>query len=91
MNTFMIPAWFQSDVYYQNKLTSLGAGWSEEGLNTALLAAGYSLDAQGLYRHFVDYGNSEGVSPNALFDTQGYLRNKTADFFGVKNPTDAQI
>ncbi|MDL2276005.1 hypothetical protein LJC22_07775 [Desulfosarcina sp. OttesenSCG-928-G10] len=83
----MIPAWFQADVYFQNKL----AGGDAEALNAALLAAGYSLDIQGLYRHFVDCGNSEGVSPNPLFDTWQHLRNKTADAFGVENPTDGQI
>ncbi|MDL2275775.1 hypothetical protein LJC22_06585 [Desulfosarcina sp. OttesenSCG-928-G10] len=91
MADFGVPAWFQKDAYYQNKLASLGDGWTGASLDSTFLGAGYSLDAQGMYRHFVDYGNSENISPNSLFDAQTYLRNKTADFFAANGPTGEQI
>lgn len=91
MAEITVPAWFSSSVYFQNKLTSLGQGWTRDALNAAFTSAGYSLDAAGMYRHFLDFGNSEGVSPNSLFNTQQYLENKAADFFGVSNPTNSQI
>lgn len=91
MTDFMVPSWFQPTVYYQNKLASLGGDWTQSALDAAFLGAGYTLDVGGMYRHFCDYGNGEGISPNALFDTWQYLRNKTANTFGVKTPTDVQI
>lgn len=30
----------------------------------------------GAYQHFLDYGMSEDVSPNALFDVDAYYSNK---------------
>jgi len=85
------PKWFFADLYYANKLAALGAGWTQEKLDAAFLAAGYSLDNDGLYRHFVEYGNAEGLSPNSFFSTDQYLANKTAQFFNVENPTADQI
>ncbi len=85
------PGWFDADMYYNNKLAQLGSGWGKAALDAALLASGYSSDSSGLYRHFVDYGNAEGLSPSPYFDTQQYLVNKTADFYGVSSPSALQI
>lgn len=76
-----VPAWFDSQVYFENKLASLGAGWDSLALKQAFESSGYKTDAEGLYQHFVDFGNREGISPNAYFVDSEYLYNKAVDYY----------
>ena len=82
-----VPSWFEKDVYFNNKLQMMGEGWDSLQLKAAFDAAGYSTDAEGLYRHFLDYGNAEGVSASSWFDSSEYLYNKAADYYGRTNIT----
>ena len=86
-----VPQWFSATAYYENKLASLGGDWTATKLDAALREAGYGTSDEGLYRHFVEYGNDEGVSPNAYFSTKQYLYNKAADFYNVESPSTIQI
>lgn len=70
------PSWFESQVYFQNKLEQLGPDWDAAKLEAALKDAGYSMDADGLYKHFQDWGNAERISPNNLFNVAEYLQAK---------------
>lgn len=78
------PAWFDKDVYLANKLAQLqaddpNAGWTDMALLEALNNAGFNpFTADGVYAHFVAYGNAEGISPNAYFDEATYMANKLA-------------
>lgn len=83
-----VPSWFEKDAYFNNKLQMMGEGWDSLRLKVAFDAAGYSTDAEGLYRHFLDYGNAEGVSGSSWFDNSEYLYNKAADYYGRTNITD---
>lgn len=80
-----VPSWFDASAYFQNKCNA--SGLSQVKLKMAFESAGYSTDAEGLYRHFVDFGNAEGVSPNGCFNADEYLRNKAADFYGTTSVT----
>lgn len=75
------PAWFSFDVYFENKLKQLqatepGAHWDSAALQKAFLDAGYAVDEDGMYRHFVEYGNAENVSPNSWFQVNYYMNSK---------------
>ena len=59
----------------------MGAGWDSLTLNKAFAEAGYGTDADGLYRHFEEYGNREGISPNPYFVPSQYLYNKAVDYY----------
>lgn len=77
------PAWFNYETYVSNKLAQLqaaepDAGWTAESLQAAFTANGYSSDANGMYRHFVDFGNAENVSPSPYFVVSEYMANKLA-------------
>ena len=78
------PAWFDKDVYLDNKLAQLQAdepnnGWDELKMAEAFNNAGFNpFTADGVYAHFVAYGNAENVSPNAYFDVDTYFANKLA-------------
>lgn len=77
------PAWFNYETYVSNKLAQLqatepDAGWTAESLQAAFTANGYSNDADGMYRHFVDFGNAENVSPSSYFVVSEYMANKLA-------------
>lgn len=77
------PAWFNYATYVANKLAQLqatepDADWTSESLQAAFTAAGYSNDADGMYRHFVEWGNAENVSPSPWFVTSEYMANKLA-------------
>lgn len=77
------PAWFNYDAYVANKLAQLqaaepDAGWTAESMQAAFTAAGYSNDADGMYQHFVQYGNAENVSPSSYFVVSEYMANKLA-------------
>ncbi len=97
MPTYPVPAWFDADHYFSSKLQQMQDGqlWgsSKDGvlLQKAFFDSGYSLDADGYYRHFVEYGNKENVSPSKFFDTTEYLKNKTTQVYGVAEPSEAQM
>ena len=57
------PSWFNAKDYLTNKLAQPFANEGYEG-------------EDGAYQHFLDYGMSEDVSPNALFDVDAYYSNK---------------
>lgn len=93
----MAPAWFESETYFNNKLTQWQqedpeAGRTADDLLAALEDAGY-VGEDGLYRHFVDYGNAENISPNAYFDAEYYFQSKAANYYDVAfgAVTSAQI
>ncbi len=86
-----VPSWFESGVYFDNKLAQLGGNWDSLTLKTAFEAAGYPVTAEGLYAHFVEYGNAENVSPNSFFVTSEYLYNKAVDYYGKASVTTEQV
>lgn len=78
------PAWFDKDVYLANKLAQLQAdepnnGWDMLKMLEAFNNAGFNpFTDDGIYAHFVAFGNAEGISPNAYFDEGTYFTNKLA-------------
>ena len=86
------PVWFDPKVYFNNKLASL-EGYNDLTLTAAFTGAGYGVDADGLYRHFQDFGNAENVSPSAYFDAGYYMQAKAATYFGkaVNTVTGAEV
>ena len=78
------PAWFDKDVYLVNKLAQLQAdepnnGWDMLKMLEAFNNAGFNpFTDDGIYAHFVAFGNAEGISPNAYFDEGTYFTNKLA-------------
>lgn len=86
-----VPAWFDYKAYFQNKLAKLGDSWNDLTAKKAFSDAGYEYNAEGLYQHFVDFGNDEGVSPNALFNESEYLVAKTAQFLNKSVVTADEV
>lgn len=86
------PVWFDPKVYFNNKLAWL-EGYNDLTLTAAFTGAGYGVDADGLYRHFQDFGNAENVSPSAYFDAGYYMQAKAATYFGkaVNTVTGAEV
>ncbi len=70
-----IPAWFEADLYMENKLEQLGDSWTEESMIQAFNKAGY-VGKEGYYQHFIDWGNDENVSPSKYFDSEYYFESK---------------
>ena len=76
------PAWFDKNVYFQNKLAQLkaaepAANWTESSLVKAFHDSGYDASsADSLFSHFEEWGNAEGVSPSGYFVPSAYLQNK---------------
>lgn len=85
------PVWFNADVYFANKLAAMNDGANAIELIQAFHNAGYATDAEGLYRHFIDYGDKEWVSPAAYFNNQQYMVNKAALYYGTSTPTVDQV
>ena len=95
-----VPSWFDYKAYFNNKLASLelgAAGVEIDFSGGALLLkalfqqAGYAYTAEGMYQHFVDFGNAEGISPNSWFNTDQYLYNKAADFYNTTAVTPQMV
>ena len=86
-----VPAWFDADVYFANKLNSLGEGWNASSMAEAFAQAGYGASQSGLYRHFVDCGNAEGVSPNEYFNAHEYMHNKAAQYYNTNDIREHHI
>lgn len=79
------PAWFNYETYVSNKLAQLQAAdpdqygsYTVAELEAGMQAAGYANNADGMYQHFVEYGNAENVSPSPYFVVSEYLANKLA-------------
>ena len=87
----LIPYWFDEKVYFSNKLTALGNSYNELTLIAAFQTAGYTHTPEGLYQHFLDYGNAENISPNPWFNAQEYLYNKAVHYYGRSNVTTDQV
>ncbi len=77
-----VPAWFDKDFYFQNKLVREQALNPDAGLTAATLAAAFAEAgfnpnrAEDLYQHFLSFGNSENVSPSRWFDVEYYKEAK---------------
>ena len=74
------PSWFNAKDYLTNKLAQLQAtepegNWNVYSMAQAFANEGYEGE-DGAYQLFLDYGMSEDVSPNALFDVDAYYSNK---------------
>ena len=69
------PAWFDAGRYMSYKLAQLGDGWDAQSMLAAFNGTGYS-GPEGYYRHFLDWGNRENVSPNKYFDSEYYFQSK---------------
>ncbi len=80
-----IPVWFDKTAYFANKLAQTGSGWDALTLKAAFQEAGYAYTDEGMYQHYLDFGKSEGVSPNSWFDGNQYLYNKVAQDKGNAN------
>lgn len=70
-----VPAWFDDELYMENKLEQLGGNWNEQTMLQAFNKAGY-IGTEGHYQHFLDWGNKENVSPNKYFDSESYFQSK---------------
>ncbi len=86
-----IPQWFNVALYMRNKLAQVRAdepqaGWDGDSVNAAFIRSGF-LGDEGAYRHFLDYGQDEGVSPNQYFNAAQYLSFKTALFYNTSAPS----
>lgn len=86
-----VPNWFDYKAYFNNKLAALGKGWDALDLKAAFEDAGYAYDAGGMYQHFMDFGNAEGVSPNSWFNAGEYLYNKAAQHYNTSSVTPNHV
>ena len=86
-----VPNWFDYKAYFNNKLAALGEGWDALSLKAAFEDAGYAYDADGMYQHFMDFGNAEGVSPNSWFNAGEYLYNKAAQYYNTSSVTPNHV
>lgn len=76
--------WFDPQVYMVNKLVQMqdtDPTYTMSNLVDAFAAAGF-VGEEGYYAHFVQYGASEDVAPNAFFNAQEYYTAKAAQFYG---------
>ena len=78
-----VPSWFEKGTYFGNKLAQVqadepDAGWTANSLAAVFAEAGYANTDDGLYQHFVDFGNAENISPSAWFVEGEYKSNKLA-------------
>ena len=72
----VVPNWFDENVYFSNKLEQVGKEWDSAKLQAAFDEAGYGDGAEGLFKHFQDFGNAENISPSKYFDVAEYLKAK---------------
>lgn len=85
--------WFDANVYMGNKLAKMPAGTTMDSLVAQMEKAGYS-GPEGYFRHFLDWGHTEDVSPSAGFDAQQYYTFKAAhDYYSgdVSKVTAADV
>ena len=67
-----IPKWFDWNAYLNNKLATMPSGTTMSSLVSAMDAAGF-VGEEGSYRHFLQFGHGENVSPSAGFDANQYF------------------
>ena len=77
------PKWFEYQTYFDNKLAQMQqdfpqGDWTAESLTAAFVADGFPVDADGMYAHFEQWGNTlaENISPNSFFDVNYYMQSK---------------
>jgi len=93
-----VPSWFDTDYYLASKAALLNqqnyngrSNWSASDVESILTSAGLTA-----YDHYVKYGDSEGLSPNAFFDRNFYLQEKvnqlnSQDYAGRSNWTASEV
>ncbi len=86
------PDWFDDDFYFAAKLTALKAedtSYTAAKLKAVFNQSGYAGE-QGLFAHFYQYGQYEGLSPNKYFDAEEYYTAKAAQYFNTTTVTAEQ-
>lgn len=87
------PDWFDDDYYFAQKLAELQAvdsGQTRQKLASTFAQCGFSGE-RGLFRHFLEYGQFEEVSPNKFFNADQYYTAKAAQYFNTDNVTAEQF
>ena len=91
-------AWFDQACYLQEKAAALNAAayagrtnWTPAQVLQAITGSGLTV-----YAHYVQYGQADGLNPNAWFDQAHYLQEKAAvlnatAYAGRTNWTPAQV
>lgn len=95
---FTDPKWFDSTYYMAQKLAQMqkadpAGNWTADSLATAFAANGFVDQKDGstaAYAHFVQFGASEDVAPNAYFNANEYYYAKAAQYFGVETASATQ-
>ena len=88
-----VPLWFDYQAYMENKLEQIQAGRSDYSMDNLVAdfeKAGFAGE-EGAFRHFLEWGHSEDVSPNALFDADYYYQSKALDFYRQKGLSEDEI
>jgi len=80
MAVVTIPKWFDWNAYLNNKLAQVGSG-TMDSLVSDMDKAGYK-GPEGYYKHFLQWGHREDVSPSAGFDANQYYAFKAAKTYG---------
>lgn len=75
-----IPKWFDWNAYLNNKLATMPSGTTMSSLVSAMDAAGF-VGEEGSYRHFLQFGHGEDVSPSAGFNASQYYTFKAAQYY----------
>ena len=75
-----IPKWFDWNAYMNNKLATMPSGTTMSSLVSAMNAAGF-VGEEGSYRHFLQFGHGEDVSPSAGFNASQYYTFKAAQYY----------
>lgn len=75
-----IPKWFDWNAYLNNKLATMPSGTTMSSLVSAMDKAGF-VGEEGSYRHFLQFGHGEDVSPSAGFDASQYYTFKAAQYY----------
>lgn len=81
----VIPKWFDWNAYLNNKLATMPSGTTMSSLVSAMDKAGF-VGEEGSYRHFLQFGHGENVSPSAGFDANQYFVFKAAQYYS-KDPS----
>lgn len=79
-----IPKWFDWNAYLNNKLATMPSGTTMPSLVSAMDKAGF-VGEEGSYRHFLQFGHAENVSPSAGFDANQYFTFKAAQTYHSGN------
>lgn len=84
------PKWFNEDYYINQKANQLIDKGKADTLDAAKELFLDALDKLGWtpYDHYVTYGDSEGLSPNPLFDREYYINQKAQDLVNKGKASD---